>query len=57
MFKKIRYDQAEGMVIRVKTNAVEPKVVEKEEEFICKECGFVAKTKLGLIAHSRKHKK
>ena len=55
MFKVIKHNAKEGMVIKVKDILGLGK--KKEEEFICKECGFVAKNKLGLIAHSRKHKK
>ena len=60
MFKRIHYNQEEGMVIRVKTgDESAPKVKEASPEgFPCthKGCGFVAKTKLGLISHNRKHK-
>jgi hypothetical protein len=55
MFRKVSYNPAEGMVIRVK-NFFNKKKEPKKEDFVCKECGFVAKSKLGLVAHSRKHK-
>lgn len=29
----------------------------KTEELVCDECGFVAKSSLGLMSHSNKHKK
>jgi len=63
MFKRIHYNQEEGMVIRVKTGdeslpkVKSPKeVFRKEKGFPCKHCDFVAKSKLGLISHNRKHK-
>ena len=32
-------------------------IIEKEEEFVCKKCGKICKSKIGLVGHSRTHKK
>jgi len=65
MFKRIHYNREEGMIIKVKTGdelltkvkEVSPeKISLKKEGFACEHCDFIAKSKLGLISHNRKHK-
>jgi|GEM_PF-5489195 len=39
-------------------SAPETPEIEREESFVCEECGFEAKSEAGLVAHMRaKHKK
>jgi len=59
MFKRIRIDSKKGMQIRVisRKGKSSSKQETGEKELTCNECGFIAKSKLGLIAHKRKHKK
>ena len=57
MFKKVRIDDT-GIVISLKRREGKtPETVKVEtDNFICKECRFIAKTKSGLRLHNRKHK-
>lgn len=46
---------SEIAITKAQIEAKQPKEEKAEETFTCEVCGYEAKTKAGLIAHSRKH--